>query len=114
MIVYSNQPDAVRPALSSDPRVVAEIRPTAKYNAQDKAGLTVLHYFRPPVMPQGNVLWIDPPVDQVAFPVKQKTNLLTGLRWTPDQPLTLGLRARDVQIEMASIFETVKGDIAAG
>ncbi len=114
VIVYSNQPDAVRPALSSDPRVVAEIRPTAKYNAQDKAGLTVLHYFRPPVMPQGNVLWIDPPVDQMAFPVKQNTNLLTGLKWTPDQPLTLGLRARDVQIEMASIFEPVPGRYAAG
>ena len=35
VIVYSDQPDALRPALTSDPRVVAEIRPTAQYNAQD-------------------------------------------------------------------------------
>jgi hypothetical protein len=111
VIVYSSQPDAVRPALSSDPRVVAEIRAPTAYNPQDRAGLVILHRFRPQVMPQGDVLWIDPPVDQLTFPVKQKTNLLTGLRWTPDQPLTLGLRARDVQIEMASIFETVKGDM---
>lgn len=111
VIVYSNQPDAVRPALSSDPRVVAEIRPTAKYDAQEKAGLVVLHRFRPPVMPQGDVLWIDPPVDQPTFPVKQKTNMLSGLKWMPDQPLTLGLRARDVQIEMASIFESGPGDV---
>jgi hypothetical protein len=28
----------------------------------------------------------------------------TGMQWTPDQPLTVGLRARDVQMDGATIF----------
>ena len=67
VIVYSNQPEAVRPALTSDSRVMAEIRPTAQYTPQstpDDADLVILHNFRPPVRPVGNVLWIDPPVDR--------------------------------------------------
>jgi len=104
VIVYSNQPDVVRPALASDPRVVADIRPTAAYKSES-ADLTILHDFRPPVTPQGSVLWINPPIHMPPVPIKLGVNHPEGLRWTPDQPLTLGLRARDVQIETTSVFE---------
>ena len=114
VIVYSNQPDIVRPALMSDPRVVAEIRPTAQYTPQtdqDKAGLVILHKFRPPVRPSGDVLWIDPPVDRPPVPIKERVARPEGLQWTPDQPLTLGLRARDVQIAETSVFEPSASDV---
>lgn len=104
VIVYSNKPDAIRPALASDPRVVAEIRPTAKYVATDNAGLTILHNFRPPVRPSGDVLWIDPPIDLPLAPIRERVTQPRGLDWAPDQPLTAGLRARDVQLQEASIF----------
>jgi hypothetical protein len=119
VVVYSGQPDGLRAALSSDSRVTAEIRPIASYGIQDKtrnkakAGLVILHDFGPVAAqsPEGDVLWIDPPVGRSPVEIKQRTNLLAGLRWTPDQPLTLGLRARDVQIGQASIFEPAPGDV---
>ncbi len=111
VIVYSNRPDAIRPALASDPRVVAEIRPTAKYMAEDKAGLVILHNFRPPVRPSGDVLWIDPPVDLPLVPIRERVTQPEGLDWAPDQPLTLGLRARDVQIQETSIFDPGPKDV---
>ena len=111
VLVYSNHPDEIGPALSSDPRVVAVTHPTAQYNPQQKAALVILRNFQPPVMPPGDVLLINPPVDRSPVPIKQRTNMLSGLQWTPDQPLTLGLRARDVRIELASIFEPAAGDV---
>jgi hypothetical protein len=108
VIVYSNQPDVVRPALTSDPRVIADIRPTAAYKSES-ADLTILHDFHPPVLPKGNVLWINPPIHMPPVPIKLGVNHPEGLRWTPDQPLTLGLRARDVQIETTSVFEPAAG-----
>lgn len=114
VIVYSNRPEAIRPALASDPRVVAEIRPNAGYTPQtgeDKAGLVILHNFRPPVRPSGDVLWIDPPVDRPPVPIRERVSKPQDLQWTPDQPLTLGLRARDVQIAETSIFDPGPNDV---
>ncbi len=104
VVVYSDRPEELRPAFASDSRVVADFRRTAQYRPEP-AGLVVLHRFRPAVMPQGNVLWIDPPLDNSPAPIRERVDRPEGLRWTPDQPLTLGLRARDVQIESASIFQ---------
>ncbi|MGA2715275.1 MAG: VWA domain-containing protein [Bryobacteraceae bacterium] len=112
--VYSNQPDILRPALTSDPRVVAEFRPNAPYMprpGEENPGLIILHNFRPPAMPPGDVLWINPPVDNPPVPIRMRVNHPEGLKWMPDQPLTLGLRARDVQIETTSIFEPGPNDI---
>jgi hypothetical protein len=114
VIVYSDQPDLIRPALSSDSRVAAEFRPTARYtaeSAQDNAALVILHRFRPATRPQGNVLWIDPPADRSPVPIRERVDHPGGLSWTPDQPLTAGLRARDVQIDSASIFEPGPNEI---
>jgi hypothetical protein len=114
VIVYSNQPDIIRPALQSDPRVVADIRPNAQFTpdtGEAKPVLVILHNFRPPVQPQGDVLWIDPPVDRPPVEIKERQNHPDGLKWSPDQPLTLGLRARDVQIETTSIFDAPPSDV---
>ncbi len=68
VVVYSDQPDALRPALASDPRVIAEFRPTAAIQTgtrTSKAGLVILHRFPPAgARRRADVLWIDPPVDQ--------------------------------------------------
>ncbi len=111
VIVYSDQPEGLRPALASDSRVVAEFHPTSQYassqSPSDAAGtsLVILHHFRPATRPQGNVLWIDPPPDKPPVAIQSRVEHPEGLRWIPDQPLTAGLRARDVQIEAASVFD---------
>lgn len=112
VIVYSDQPDALRPALASDSRVVAEFHPTSQYGAEADAGaLVILHHFRPATRPRGNVLWIDPPPDQPPVAIQSRVEHPAGLRWIPDQPLTAGLRARDVQIDAASVFAPSPNDI---
>lgn len=101
--VYSDQPDLLRPALASDPRVTAVFKPTAEYVTKPD-GLTILHRFRPETPVEGNALWIDPPGYKPAWPMKTRVKVPTGLQWTPDQPLTAGLRTRDMQLEGATIF----------
>ncbi|HYA18631.1 MAG TPA: hypothetical protein VEF06_14260, partial [Bryobacteraceae bacterium] len=97
------QPELIRPALASDPRVTAVFKATLDYETKPD-GLTILHRFRPETPVEGNVLWIDPPGYKPAWPMKTRVKNPTGLQWVPDQPLTAGLRARDVQIDGATIF----------
>lgn len=109
VVVYSDQPDPIRPALASDPRVRAEFRTTAQYTPAND-GLVVLDRFHPAVRPRGNVLWIDPPLDKPPVPIRERVDKPEGLRWTPDQPLTAGLRARNSRIEATSVFEAGAND----
>jgi len=108
--VYSDQPELIKPALASDSRVVAQFKTPSQYTPQND-GLVILHKFRPDVRPEGSVLWIDPPSDRPPVPIKERIDHPEGLQWTPDQPLTAGLRARDVQIESTSVFEPGPGEI---
>jgi hypothetical protein len=115
---YSDQSDALRPALASDSRVFAEFHSTAQYSSEsgpktgnDAGSLVILYHFRPETRPQGNVLWIDPPPDKPPVAIKARVEHPEGLRWIPDQPLTAGLRARDAQIDSTSVFAPSPKDI---
>jgi hypothetical protein len=101
--VYSDQPDLLRPALASDPRITAVFKPTLDYETKPD-GLTILHRFRPETPVEGSALWIDPPGYKPAWPMKTRVKNPAGLQWVPDLPLTAGLRARDVQIDSTTIF----------
>jgi len=124
VLVYSDQPGLIRPALASDPRVDAEFRPTSQYNAAAamssenandtqprKPSLVILHRFGPDKAPEGSALWIDPPSGKAPVPVKERVGKPEGLFWTPDQPLTAGLRARDVQLEQVSVLAPAAKDV---
>lgn len=115
VVVYSDNPEAIRPALASDPRVNAEFRTRAQYTPagfeKGESGLVILDRFHPSTRPPGNTVWIDPPWsassgDNQPFPIKERTDHPDGLRWIPDLPLTQGLRARNTQLESASIFDS--------
>src|SRR5580704_6271519 len=112
VIVYSDQPEALKPALASDSRVAAEFRRTVQYIPEaDNGSLVILQHFRPESRPQGSVLWIDPPPDKPPVAIQSRVEHPEGLRWEPDQPLTAGLRARDVQIDATSVFAPSPKDI---
>ncbi len=110
VVVYTDQPAALKPALESDPRVRAEYRPKSAYTP-DNDGLVVLDRFRPETAPKGKAFWIDPPSDRSPITVKERVEHPEGLRWVPDQPLTQGLRARNSQIESTSVLQTQSDDI---
>ena len=70
VIVYSNQPGrrAPRAFVRSARRRPSSDPPRNTRRSRERRRLVILHNFRPPVTPQGNVLWIDPPVDRSARP----------------------------------------------
>jgi hypothetical protein len=107
--VYSDQPEALRPALASDSRIDAEFKPTRAYVPAND-GLVILDRFKPSSKPQGSSLWIDPPSDGSPIPIKDRITHPDGLQWVPDLGLTQGLRARQMQLESADIFEPAAGD----
>ena len=69
VIVYSAQPELLRPVLSATPRVAAVYRRPEEYRAND-AGLVILDRFIPPQRPQADSLWIDPPAMGSPVPVR--------------------------------------------
>ncbi len=127
VLVYSDQPALIRPALLSDPRIDAEFRPVSQYSASarmtgaDGAGearrpaLVVLHRFGPEQAPDASALWIDAPAGRAPMQVKERLSQPEGLFWVPDQPLTAGLRARDMQLGQVSVLvPAAKDAILAG
>ena len=110
VIVYSDQPASLKPALESDPQVRAEFRPKTSYTPEND-GLVILDRFRPAIQPKGKSFWIDPPSDRSPIPIKERVDRPEGLRWIPDQALTQGLRARNSQIESTSVLQAVNDDI---
>jgi hypothetical protein len=107
VVVYSETPDPIRPVLAADSRIAAEFKPVAEYGLNQNAanpGLIVFDRFDPAQPPNGASLFIDPPAEKSPVPVKERVDHPADLAWTPDQPLTEGLRARDVQIDTTSVF----------
>src|SRR5207244_4351514 len=74
--VYSDQPDLWRPALAASPRVTAVFRSPAEYQpAPQRAGaaeLVILDRFHPPVRPQMDSIWIDPPAQGSPIAVRAR------------------------------------------
>lgn len=108
--VYSDQPEGLKPALASDPRINAEFKPTRAYTPAND-GLAILDRFKPSPKPQGSVVYLDPPSDGSPVPIRDHVSRPDGLQWVPDLSLTQGLRARQMQLEAADVFEPANGDV---
>ncbi len=99
------------PCARLSPPTRASLRNSAPQRVQTHDdGLVILDRFRPETRPQGASLWIDPPADRSPVPIKERVEKPEGLRWVPDLQLTEGLRARNTQIESASVFEAGPGE----
>jgi hypothetical protein len=111
--VYSDEPDALRPILAANPRVVAVYHKTAQYRSDD-SGLVIVDRFRPNEAPHADAIWIDPPAN--ASPIRVRTRLQGAQfdRWCVDNPLCGGLRTRDLQLGGVSVLENAPGDIPIG
>lgn len=109
VVVYTNDAAGYRAALSADPRVRAEFKfPEAFTPAND--GLVILDRFRPSSKPTGNVLWVDPPQATSPVSVRERVEDPTGVKWAAGQPITEGLRSRDLRLGSVSVFNPAAGD----
>jgi hypothetical protein len=109
VIVYSDSPDAWKPALEADPRVSPEFRKPSEFTSANP-GLVIIDRFHPSQTPTGNTLWIDPP-DRSPIPIREHVAAPENLRWAPDEPLAAGLREHDLQVPSTAVLETGANDI---
>jgi hypothetical protein len=110
VVVYSNQPELLKPFFTANPQVTAVFKPTSQYVNNDK-GLVVIDRFAPPSPPQADSLWIDPPATGSPIAIKQRVEKPEGIRWDSTNVLGSGLRTRDVHLEAASVFKTQPDDL---
>jgi hypothetical protein len=110
VVVYSNQPELLKPFFISNPQVVAIFKPTSAFVPNDK-GLVVLDRFRPESRPEADTIWIDPPAVNPPMPITKRVQVPEVIRWDAGNPLSAGLRTRDVRLESSSVFTTAPGDI---
>jgi hypothetical protein len=103
IVVYSNEPDLLRPLLQASRRVEMVFRRPAEYKADPEAGIVILDRFRPNAPVEQNAIWIEPPAATSPVPVRA-TRQDVALRWRPDQYLAAGLRTKDIKLEQTQLF----------
>ncbi|MCX6630859.1 MAG: BatA and WFA domain-containing protein, partial [Candidatus Solibacter sp.] len=109
VVVYSAQPELLRPVLSATPRVAAVYRRPEDYRAND-TGLVILDGFIPPERPRADSLWIDPPVMGSPIPVRTTVEQAAFSHWNTEHPGAAGLHARDFKLDRAKVFEVSPSD----
>ena len=111
VVIYSNEPQLLRPLFAANPQVEAVFESPDKFDPAVKADVVVLDRFIPPSAPRVASIWIDPPSAGSPVPVRATK---TGIRldqWHPETTLGAGIRTRDVTLESAEVFSPAAGDI---
>ncbi|MGP8244388.1 MAG: vWA domain-containing protein [Bryobacteraceae bacterium] len=111
--VYSAEPNLLRPVLSSLPHVVASYRKPEDYRATD-TGLVILDGFAPAQRPRADSVWIDPPAAGSPVPIRTHVQNVPFARWDAGDPLSDGMRAKDFNLDRASVFQPAAGDVRIG
>ncbi|MGB6941613.1 MAG: VWA domain-containing protein [Bryobacteraceae bacterium] len=110
--VYSAEPDLLRPIFTAIPGVQATFLPVSSYTPDAHGGIVLLDHFAPPAPPAGQSIWLEPPADKSPIPVRSTEQGVKLNEWQADHPLGAGLRARDIQLASAEVFEPAPGDIS--
>jgi hypothetical protein len=118
VIVYSAQPELLRPVLAATPRIAAVYRRPEEYRAND-TGLVILDRFIPPQRPQADSLWIDPPAMGSPIPVRTTVEQTSFSHWDTEHPGAAGLHTKDFKLDHSKVFEVGAsdgriGEVAAG
>jgi hypothetical protein len=111
VVVYSNEPELLRPMLEASPHVTAIFRKTADYSAKPAAGLMVLDRFHPPAPPAIDSIWIEPPANGSPIPIRKAVRQAKLTRWHTEHPLGEGLRSKDLTLESGLALEASPDDI---
>lgn len=112
-VIFSKQPQMLRALFASNPQIEAEFKTPEQYDPAMKAGVLVLDRFAPPVPPQANAIWIQPPAEGSPIPVHDtKTNVRLE-KWNANTPIGAGLSANEVVLESAEVLAPASGDQVA-
>jgi hypothetical protein len=111
VVVYSNEPELLRPILEANPHVRPVFRRVAEYSAAEHTGLVILDRFHPPSPPAVDSIWIEPPAGGSPVLVRQTLTHVKLTRWHSEHPLGEGLRSKDLTLDSATVLEAAPDDI---
>jgi hypothetical protein len=112
VIVFTNEPDLLRPVLNANPNLTAVYESPAAYRPDPKeTDIVILDRFAPPQAPKVDAVWIEPPAAQSPVAVASNKANAKLSRWTDDPLLGAGLRTRDLVIDSSLAFKSAAGDI---
>lgn len=112
VVVYSDEPDLLRPVLAANPEVDAVFRKPAEFRAGEDANIVILDRFSPPAPPNADSIWIEPPPERSPVRLRSVEKNVMLTRWRSDHPLAAGLRAKDLRLEETEVFQPSEGDTA--
>ena len=109
VIVYSDDPEPLRPLLTANRNVKAVFKPAAQYDANAVANLVVIDRFRPAAPPKSNSVYIEPPKEGSPVPVMSAATDAPLSQWRGDHPLGAGLHTKDLKLASTAIFGAAAG-----
>ncbi len=112
VIVYSSEPDLLRPVFNAIPGVQATFMPPSSYDPNLRGGIVLLDRFAPPAPPSSDSIWIEPPPGKSPIAVRSTEEKVHLSSWQTGHLLGAGLRVKDLEFPSAQIFNTAPGDIA--
>src|ERR1700733_698426 len=104
VVVYSKEPQLLRPLFASNPQVDAVVEDPSKYDPGVKADVVVLAGFAPAAPPHGDSIWIEPTATGSPIPVRETKAGVRLEKWNAETPLGAGLHPQDVALESAEVF----------
>jgi len=110
--VCSAEPELLRPLLAANPLIEATFLPPARCAEAGAAAIVILDRVAPQPLPQGHLVWIEPPSDRSPARVRARAADARIERWRTGHALGAGLRAQDLRLESAMVFEAAAGDVA--
>jgi hypothetical protein len=110
VVVYTDEPDTLRPALQSHPQIQPSFYPTAAYRPDVKASVVILDRFVPRQLPKGPSIWLEP-TENSPFRMRTRVSDAKIVRWRADHELAAGLRSQDIHVPEAQVYATAAGDI---
>jgi hypothetical protein len=111
VVVYSDEPDLLRPVLEANPHVRAVFRKTSEYAAKPDAGLMILDRFHPAAAPAIDSVWIEPPPGGSPIPIRKTVAHVKLTRWHTENQLGEGLRSKDLTLDSGIVLEAAPDDI---
>lgn len=111
VVVYSADPEQLRPVFSVIPGVQAIFQPIANYDARISSGIVLLDHFAPAAAPSTDSIWIEPPPAKSPIAVASSGKSVKLKHWLADNPLAAGLRTKDLEFPASEVFRTNPNDI---
>jgi hypothetical protein len=110
VLVYSAEPQLLRPLFASNPQVDATFQAPSSYAPETQTDVVVLDRFAPAARPKADAIYLEPPASNSPIPVRAGPAAMKLERWRADTALGAGLHTKDTQLESAETFTTGSGD----